>query len=220
MSQIKNEVKVIFMDAGGVLFDTFLKKDDRIRHLMTERGYQRSKIDAAIIKANQSNQNFINENKFITNWNEEEQYYLGYYRIIAKELGNIELTNELFFFTHYATNCKLFPEVKGVLEELSTKYKLGIISNAMPSMDWIFDQLGIRKYFKSIILSAFVNESKPEEAIYNIALSRLQAKKEESIFIDDKIENIDGAERVGIRAFHLDREKWNLLELLKEQEIL
>jgi putative hydrolase of the HAD superfamily len=97
MNQCKNEVKVIFLDAGGVLFDTFIRKDDRIRHLMIERGYQKPKIDAAIIKADQYNQNLI-ESKFITNWDEEEQYYIDYYRIIAKELGNIELTNELFHF--------------------------------------------------------------------------------------------------------------------------
>lgn len=220
MDKLKNEVKVIFLDAGGVLFDTFLKKDERIRHLMTERGYQKPKIDAAIMKANQNEQDFFGENKLITNWNEEEQFYKGYYGIIAKELGDIELTNELFFFTHYAGHCKLFPEVKGVLGELSTKYRLGVISNAMPSMDWIFDRLGIRKYFESIILSASVNESKPGETIYNIALNQLQTNKEESIFIDDKTENIDGAEQVGIRAFHLDRTKLNLLELLKKQEIM
>jgi putative hydrolase of the HAD superfamily len=114
----------------------------------------------------------------------------------------------------------LFQEVIGVLEELRSNYRLGVISNAMPSMDWIFDRLGIRKYFESIILSAFVNESKPGEAIFNIALNKLQINKDESIFIDDKTENIEGAKRVGIRSFQLDREKLNLLELLKEQEIL
>lgn len=69
MNQTKNEVKVIFFDAGGVLFDTFLKGDDRIRNILMERGYQKSKIDAAIMKAKQIKLTFI------TNWNEEEQYY-------------------------------------------------------------------------------------------------------------------------------------------------
>jgi putative hydrolase of the HAD superfamily len=214
MNQIKNEVKVIFFDAGGVLFDTFLKSDERIRNILMERGYQKSKIDFAIMKAKQNKQTFI------TNWNEEEQYYKRYYGTIAEELGEIELTNELFFFTHFASHCELFPEVKGVLEELSKKYRLAIISNAMPSMDWIFDRLGIRRYFDSFILSAFVNEEKPGEAIYNIALNHAKATKEESIFIDDKIENIAGAERVGIRGLHLDRNRVNLLELLREQQLL
>ncbi|TQR19430.1 HAD family hydrolase [Psychrobacillus vulpis] len=214
MIQIRNEVKVIFFDAGGVLFDTFLKGEDRIRYILMERGYQKSKIDAAIIKANQ------NKIPFITNWSEEEQYYKRYYGTIAEELGEIELTNELLFFTHFAGHCELFPEIKGLLEELSKQYKLAVISNAMPSMDWIFDRLGIRKYFDSIILSAFVNEEKPGEAIYHIALNHVKAKKEECIFIDDKIENIEGSERVGIRGLHLDRDRVDLLELLREQHLI
>lgn len=214
MNQTKNEVKTIFFDAGGVLFETFVKGDDRIRYLLIERGYQKPEIDKAILKAKQI------ELPFITNWNDEEQYFKRFYGTIAEELGEIELTNELFFFAHFAGHCELYPEVKYVLEELNKEYKLAVISNAMPSMDWIFDRLGIRKYFDSIILSAFVNEEKPGESIYNIALKQVNAKSEDSVFIDDKLENIEGAERVGIRGLYLDRDKMDLLELLREQQII
>lgn len=213
MDQAENKVKVIFFDAGGVLFDTPIKGDDRIRHLMMQRGYSISTIDAAILKAKQI------KLPFITCWNEEEQYYKLYYGTIAEELGESDLTHELFYFAHFASHCELFPEVKGVLAELSKVYKLAVISNAMPSMDWIFDKLGIRKYFDAIILSAFVKEEKPGEAIYNIALNQMRAKKEESIFIDDKLENIEGSEQVGIRGLHLDRSRQDLLELLREQQL-
>ena len=132
MDQLNNEVKVIFFDAGGVLFETFVKGDERVNNLLIERGFQKSEIDHAIKKAKQTKLSFI------SNWNEEEQYFKRYYGTIAEELGDIELTNELFFFAHYAGHCELFPEVKEVLEALSKKYRLGVISNAMPSMDWIF----------------------------------------------------------------------------------
>ena len=214
VNQTKSDVKTIFFDAGGVLFETFVKGDDRISNLLTERGYHKSKIDEAIFKAKQI------ELPFITNWNEEEQYFKRYYGAIAEELGEIELTNELLFCAHFAGHCELYPEVKYVLEELNKEYKLAVISNAMPSMDWIFDRLGIRKYFDSIILSAFVNEEKPKESIYNIALIQANASSEESIFIDDKLENIEGAERVGIRGLHLDKDRMNLLELLSEQQLI
>ena len=48
----------------------------------------------------------------------------------------------------------------------------------------------------------------------------MQSKREESIFIDDKLENIDGSEQVGIRGLYLDRNRHNLLELLREQQLL
>lgn len=44
MNPTKIEVKTILFDAGGVLFDTFVKGDDRIRYLLMERGYQKSSI--------------------------------------------------------------------------------------------------------------------------------------------------------------------------------
>ncbi|MBS4203637.1 HAD family hydrolase [Lederbergia citrea] len=209
-----NDVKVIFFDAGGVLFDTAFKGDDRIRYILMERGYQKSKIDSAILKAKQV------PLPFITNWNEEEQYFKSYYGTIAEELGEIELTNELLYTTHFASHCEIFPEVKGVLEELKNKYILAVISNAMPSMDWIFDRLGIRKYFDAIILSAFVKGEKPGEAIYNIALNKTKAQKEESVFIDDKMENIEGAELVGIKGLHLDRKTQDLKELLGDYQLI
>lgn len=207
-------LKTIFFDAGGVLFDTPIKGEDRIRYLLIERGYSQLNIDSAILKANKI------KIPFITDWNEEEQYYKKYYGKVAEELGEIEITNELFYFAHYAGHCELFPEVKSILEELSKQYKLAVISNAMPSMDWIFDRLGIRKYFKTIILSAFEKVEKPDSKIYNIALNQLNSNREECIFIDDKIENVEGAERVGIRGLYLDRNKQNLLELFRENQLL
>jgi putative hydrolase of the HAD superfamily len=145
---------------------------------------------------------------------------MQYYGAIAKDLGEKELNNELFYFSHFASHCRLFPEVQNVLIHLSKQYKLAVISNAMPSMDWIFDNLSIRKYFDSIVLSAFVDAEKPGEAIYNIALNRMKITGEDSIFIDDKIENIEGAERVGIKGLHLDRRRVNLLEILIENNLL
>ena len=83
MNPTKIEVKTIFFVACGVLFDTFVKGDDRIRYLLIERGYQKSNIDAAIVKAK------LIKLTFITNWNEEEQYYKRYYGTIAEELGKL-----------------------------------------------------------------------------------------------------------------------------------
>lgn len=213
MNQVNNEVNVIFFDAGGVLFDTFVRGDERVTNLLMERGYPKNKIEDAIHKAKQT------ELSFVTNWNEEEDYFKRYYGTIAKELGESDLTYELLYFAHYARNCELFPEVKDVLDVLSKKYRLAVISNAMPSMDWVFDRLGIRKYFETFILSAIVQAEKPAPAIYTIALKQLDARKEESIFIDDKLENIEGSESVGIRGLHLDRNRVNLIELLKEEKL-
>lgn len=206
--------KVIFFDAGGVLFDTFVKSDDRIRNLLIERGYPLVTIDNAMNTAKKI------ELRFITNWDEEEQYYKSYYGTIANELGEPLIANELFLFTHFATHCRLFPEVLEVLKEASTEYRLAVISNAMPSMDWIFDNLGIRKFFDSIILSSTVKEEKPGEEIYKVAMQQMKTSPEHSIFIDDKLENVETAIALGINGLHLDRTVTDLKNLIEDQHLL
>lgn len=86
-------------------------------------------------------------------------------------------------------------------------------------MYWIFDRIGIRKYFDSIILSAIANEV-TGKANYNITLDHLHLKKEKSVFINNKTENIEGAEQVKIKGLYLVREKFDFQEILKEQTLL
>ncbi|CAN7548999.1 hypothetical protein [Rossellomorea sp. LjRoot5] len=91
MEKSSSNIKFIFFDAGGVLFDTFQKGDDRIRTLLAARGYQIAEINKAIRKAKEQKLSFI------TKWEEEEQYYKRFYGAIAEELGEDDLTNELFY---------------------------------------------------------------------------------------------------------------------------
>ncbi|MGD6969077.1 HAD family hydrolase [Rossellomorea vietnamensis] len=214
MSLIISEVKVVFLDAGGVLFDTPVKGEERIRRLLKGRCYAISDIDKAIEKAK------MIKPEFITTWSEEEAYYKTYYGAIAEELKDNSLTEELLFLTHFAGHCELFPEVRGVLKKLGKGYHLGVISNSMPSMDWVFDRLDIRKYFDSLVLSAYVKTEKPGGDIYKIALAELEARPEESIFVDDILVNIQGAKRAGIKGLYLDRTKADLQELLEKSGIL
>ena len=103
-------------------------------------------------------------------------------------------------------------------EEQYYKNYYGAIAEHL-GMDWIFDRLGIRHYFEAIILSSTVLLEKPNEAVYYLALKELSASKEESVFIDDKMENIDGSERAGIKGLYLNRSKSDLMELLKDHKL-
>ena len=42
----------------------------------------------------------------------------------------------------------------------------------------------------------------PEEKIYQILLDRFHLKSEDCIFVDDKLENIQAAERLGFTSYH------------------
>ena len=50
------------------------------------------------------------------------------------------------------------------------------------------------------IISSLVHLLKPDKAIYELALSTFDIKAEESVFTDDRLPNVQGAEAAGIRG--------------------
>ena len=77
----------------------------------------------------------------------------------------------------------------------------GILSNMGDSvLDNIRRNFGWIEDFDVLIWSYQHNLIKPEPAIYELLLERLGTLPEETLFLDDKIENIEGAQKLGIRG--------------------
>ncbi|MFD1610519.1 HAD family hydrolase [Sphingomonas tabacisoli] len=71
-------------------------------------------------------------------------------------------------------------------------------------------------HFRDVVVSGTERMVKPEPTIYELALKRFGMKAEELIFVDDRAENVAGAEAAGMRG-HLFRDAETLrmeLELL------
>jgi len=63
------------------------------------------------------------------------------------------------------------------------------------------------KYFDGKIISGHAGLAKPDIKIYQLAIKKFDLIPEKSLFIDDKIENIQGANKVGIKTIHLQNPK-------------
>jgi putative hydrolase of the HAD superfamily len=67
------------------------------------------------------------------------------------------------------------------------------------------DRLG---QFKYVTLSYELGSAKPEPAIYEHCLAGLGTDPHETLFLDDRIENVHAAEMLGIRGIHFtDRDQ-------------
>ncbi|MBN1150460.1 HAD-IA family hydrolase [candidate division WOR-3 bacterium] len=218
---LKSEIKVIMFDAGGILFTAGIPRDERIKAILRSMRLNKDIIDSALKKGNEFFSVFNESGRWINNWDEEKELFLNYYSVIAKEINvsDVYLSEKLFYLTHYANHCTLYPEVIDVLDSISKHYKLGVISNAYPSLDWIFDKLDIRKYFDTIIISAFIGKAKPEKSIYEKALEKINSEASECLFIDNKIINVEAAKAIGMKGIHIDREKNESLNIVKEKLI-
>ena len=94
----------------------------------------------------------------------------------------------------------LFPHVYEVLNYLSEKYKLHIITNGFEEVQYKKIKISdLNKYFENIITSEEAGTKKPEKQIFEFSLSKASAKANESLMIGDDIAvDITGAKTIGI----------------------
>lgn len=83
-------------------------------------------------------------------------------------------------------------------------YKTFVLSNAPHEIPPFLTVKNLDQYFDGQIISAQEKVSKPDEKIYSILLDRYDLKPEESIFLDDKKENIDAAINANINGIVYD----------------
>ena len=89
------------------------------------------------------------------------------------------------------------------IRALKQEYTTGVISNYMPPLrSKINDLWQIGDAFDTLVISAEVGVMKPDPEIYKIALERTNSSPEQSIFIDDFIENVVSARNLGMNAIH------------------
>lgn len=154
---------------------------------------------------------------------DERAFFKRYYKYLLLGEGiteNIDERSSMLFDELWCNKDRaLFPETTEVLEYFKKHgYKLGVISDTSPSLEYTLQQLGIAKYFTSFTASSLVGAGKPSPVIFNAALSAQGVTAEESIYVDDYKPEADGARNLGFTSFLIDRsgidkDKWTIQSL-------
>lgn len=76
-----------------------------------------------------------------------------------------------------------------------------------------FNIADLSGYFEKIYLSYLVGMRKPDAEIFELVLSENKLDPNETIFIDDSIQHIEGAKKLGIHTYWLDLKKESVLDL-------
>ena len=133
-------------------------------------------------------------------------------------------------FPNYSKEIKLFypnhrKMIKGVfkssidlLNDLkSKKYECYVLSNwSVETYIGMEDEYEFLKKFDGIIISGVENIVKPDKKIFELAIQRFNLIPKQTIFIDDRIENIKSAKNIGFKTVHLK----NPLDIIKDVNIL
>jgi epoxide hydrolase-like predicted phosphatase len=180
-------VKAVLFDFGGVLVRMV---DDRPRmKLAKELGVSLSKLDNLVFFSETAQQASRGEITVTKHW-----------EAVGSTLGIKSEALPAFLERYWSAddvNWKLLDFIRS----LRPRYKVGLLSNAWDDLrQTLHNRWNIDGLFDEMIISAEVKMVKPEPRIFHLAVDRLGAKPEETIFIDDIVENIESAIKQGLIA--------------------
>lgn len=169
---------------------------------------EKEKINNAFSNA----QKYLFNEKLIKDRKEELKHFTNFYKLFSENLPELEIKNveELAKDIVYNTSKYVFyDDVKEVIPRLKNKYKMAVVSDAWPSLENVFIDADMKKYFGTIVISTQIGTLKPDLKMYETAIKNLDVSNSEAIFIDDNINNCMGAEKLGIKSILMSRENYD-----------
>lgn len=164
-------------------------------------------------------------NKILLVKTEEEEYsmFKEFYEIVLKEINYPNINNrviELLAKDNVYNDDKFlfFDDINESLNLLKDKYLLGVVSDTWPSLERVFINKDLRKYFSTFVMSSVHGSNKSEKILFKIAIEELGIKPEEAIFVDDNESNLEAAEEFGMIPILID--VYNSQELTRKYPII
>jgi putative hydrolase of the HAD superfamily len=137
-----------------------------------------------------------------------------FYSHVNQEL-RLDISKEDF----YEAYADIFDEnwsVIHLLPKLKKRFRLLLISDINPlHVEYLKRKYDFFSHFHRFIASCEVKAMKPSRESFQILIEAGGAKPHETIFIDDRKCNVEGAKRMGIHTVHFRNEKQFLSEFCK-----
>ncbi len=129
--------------------------------------------------------------------------------LAEQDFCDFELTEYLVTTFRFERSSRhfVFDDVITSLDELTGKYRLGLVTNGAPAIqEEKIMRSNLESYFDVIIISGKIGTGKPNILPFKLALSQLGSSAANSIMIGDSIEHdILGAKRLGLKGIWLNR---------------
>ena len=162
------------------------------------------------------------------------EYYENYFLELFLKIGvNEDIAKKLSknVIIEYMDKTKWFifdDAIEALEKTIEYGYKNYILSNHVPELNRIVENVGINNYFDGIYSSANIGYEKPNVKIYEYVLQELNISKNECIIIGDSFKaDIKGGENSGIKSIlvrieNIENYKWycknlkNIMEKIEE----
>ncbi len=165
----------------------------------------------------------ISEEKISKYWNDAlPELFTGKMKIkeLYMSLFGENVDADLLLNKHieiYKSKYKVNDSMLGFLDKLNTDFTTACLTNTEYEVSKVNNELGLYGYFQYKFLSTELKMMKPNSDIFEFAINELSTSPENIIFVDDKIENISTAERMGLKTVLFettDKTQKELLQIL------
>ena len=125
------------------------------------------------------------------------------------------------FWNNYNDYAMVDEKVIKLIQKLKdNNYKIYLLSNINPYTHEFVKASGLFDVVDGYVLSYLEHQIKPYEGIYNTLINRYTLKPEECLFIDDKMENVKTANKLGIQGESVIPDNYDsITDLLKKYNI-
>ena len=106
-------------------------------------------------------------------------------------------------FNIMVSSIKVDPDVHDLLDLLSRRFRLGLISNypCSRSINHSLAEHGLDQWFEVVVVSADVGHVKPHPKLFDLAVSSMNVRREATLYVGDNwLGDIQGAKRFGMKA--------------------
>ena len=104
-------------------------------------------------------------------------------------------------------------EARPVIEQLSTRYPLMLVSNFYGNVETVIRNMGLREYFQGVIESAVVGVRKPNPTIFKLGVVALGLNPEDVLVVGDSFrKDIEPSLSLGCQVAWLKGKGWTAEE--------
>ena len=183
-------IKAIIFDVGGVLIRTQSRAGRE--KWAAKFGIDSWDFENFVFRSESGVQSELGQKSVKEHW----QWLAEHFSLTEASL--VEMRRD--FFGGDALNQPLVEYVKRLR---GAGYATGILSNFGDNARTIWSEVyPFIDYFDGIIISSEVGVMKPDPKIYHLAAESVGVKPAEALFIDDFMQNVEGARAVGMQAIH------------------
>jgi epoxide hydrolase-like predicted phosphatase len=188
----KEMLRAIIFDVGGVLIRTQSRTGRE--KWATKLGLDSREFEDFVFSGESGIQAQLGQKTVEDHWQ-----WLGDYFGLT-DSGLAEMRRDFF-----AGDVLNEPLVRYVIRLRQAGYRTGLLSNFGDEARYVWTQVyPFIEHFDGIIISAEVGLLKPDPKIYYLAAESVNVAVHEALFIDDFVENVEGAKQVGMLAIQYD----------------